>query len=118
MTRALEDYLEAILVLEIKNKPLHSVDIAKHLKVTKPAVTRALNDLADKKYVIKNNYHDVVFTKKGREKAKSIYHRHITIKKFLIDLGVNEKTAEIDCCQIEHVISKETLQAIERYLKK
>lgn len=118
MTKALEDYLEAVLVLEIEKKPLRSISIAKHLNVSKPAVTRALNELADMGYVTKNNYHNVVFTTKGRNIAKTIYHRHLTIKRFLIDLGVKEKTAEADCCQIEHVISKETLKALENYLKK
>ncbi|MEG2688830.1 MAG: iron dependent repressor, metal binding and dimerization domain protein, partial [Clostridia bacterium] len=49
----------------------------------------------------------------GREIAKRIYSRHITIKTFLINLGVSEQTAETDACKIEHIISEETLQAIK-----
>lgn len=117
ITKSLEDYLEAILILELKKKALHSVNIAKFLRVSKPAVTRALNDLAKLNYVKKESYEDVILTDKGREVAKKIYHRHITIKQALINIGVNEKVAERDCCLIEHVISEDTLRALEKLNK-
>lgn len=117
LSRSLEDYLEAILVLEIEGKRLHSSKIAKHLHVSKPAVTKALKRLANLGYVTKTIYYDVTFTNKGRTLAKSIYHRHTIIKKFLISIGVKEKTAEIDCCKIEHVISEETLNAMTKMVK-
>ncbi|MCQ2793898.1 MAG: metal-dependent transcriptional regulator [Bacilli bacterium] len=117
ITKSLEDYLEAILILELKKKALHSINIARFLKVSKPAVTRALNDLAKLKYVEKSRYEDVVLTKAGREAAKKIYHRHIIIRQSLIDIGVSPKTAERDCCLIEHVISNETLKVLEKLNK-
>ena len=117
LSRSLEDYLEAILVLEIKGGRIRSIDIAKHLKVSRPAVTKALIHLSRLGYVTKSSYEDVSFTSKGRAFAKNIYHRHKTIKKFLISIGVNEKTAEIDCCKIEHVISNETLEALTKLIK-
>ena len=117
LSRSLEDYLEAILVLEMKGGRIHSIEIAKHLNVSKPAVTRALKRLANLGYITKSTYSDATFTNKGRILAKSIYHRHTTIKKFLISAGVNEKIAEIDCCKIEHVISEETLKALSKLTK-
>ena len=117
LSRSLEDYLEAILILEIKGGRIHSNDIAKHLKVSKPAVTKALKHLSNLGYVTKSTYSDVSFTSKGRTLAKNIYRRHTTIKKFLISIGVNEKTAETDCCKIEHVISNETLKALTKLIK-
>lgn len=117
LSRSLEDYLEAIFVLEMKGGRIHSIAIAKHLSVSKPAVTRALKRLATLGYVTKSTYSDVTLTNKGRTFAKSIYYRHTTIKKFLISIGVNEKVAEIDCCKIEHVISDDTLKAIAKHVK-
>ena len=32
-------------------------------------------------------------------------------------LGVSEKTAEIDACKIEHILSKETVNGIKNYLR-
>lgn len=118
LSRSLEDYLEAILVLENKGGPIHSIKIAQHLNVSKPAVTRALKRLANLGYIYKTSYSDAIFTKKGRDFAKDIYHRHTIIKKFLISIGVNEKTAEIDCCKIEHVISNQTLKALTNIVNK
>lgn len=117
LTRSLEDYLETILVLELSGKRPHSTSIAKHLCVSKPAVTKALKRLANRGYITKSTYSDAIFTKEGRVLAKSIYHRHITIKKFLISIGVDEHTAERDCCKIEHVISNETLRALAKKIK-
>lgn len=117
LSRSLEDYLEAIFVLEMKGGRIHSNAIAKHLNVSKPAVTRALKRLANLGYITKTTYSDATFTTKGRALAKSVYHRHMTIKKFLISIGINEKIAEIDCCKIEHVISDETLRAISKLVK-
>lgn len=117
LSRSLEDYLEAILVLENKGGRIHSTEIAKHLKVSKPAVTRALKRLSNLGYITKSSYSDAIFTEKGRTLAKSIYYRHTIIKKFLISLGVNEKTAEIDCCKIEHVVSNDTLKAFAKTIK-
>ena len=117
LSRSLEDYLEAILVLENKGGRIHSTEIAKHLKVSKPAVTRALKRLSNLGYITKSSYSDAIFTEKGRNLAKSIYYRHNIIKKFLISIGVNEKTAEIDCCKIEHVVSNDTLRAFAKTIK-
>ncbi len=35
-----------------------------------------------------------------------------------MQIGVKEKTAEKDCCLIEHVISEETLIALTKQIKK
>lgn len=117
LTKSLEDYLESILLLELKGEKLHSIKIARMLGVSKPAVTRALKRLAFKGYVSKMTYEDVCFTKEGRALATKIYHRHTAIKQFLLHIGVNEKTAESDCCKIEHVISEETLRLLEKFNK-
>ena len=37
-----EDYLEAILVLQNKMGMVRSVDVARHLKITKPSVSHAV----------------------------------------------------------------------------
>ena len=117
-TKSLEDYLEAILILDLNKEPLEVTKIAKHLKVSKPAVTRALKILSKKGYINKTSYSAVEFTPKGLKLAKSIYHRHTTIYKFLLSIGLNKRIAEKDCCKIEHVISEETLRALEKLINK
>ena len=118
LTDSNEDYLEAILILKLKNGKVRSVDIAKHLNVSKPGVNKAMNILKESNLIEKDYYGDVTLTPKGEEIAKRIYKKHTTIKNFLLKLGVSEETSEIDCCKIEHVISEETFSAIKKYLNK
>ena len=73
-----------------------------------------MNELFGAKYIEKTPYSKIKLTNPGREIAKNVYHRHIVIRDFLINkLGINKEIAEKDCCMIEHVISPETLQAME-----
>lgn len=117
LTDSNEDYLEAIYILKLKSGKVRSVDIAKHLNVSKPGVNKAMNVLKDSGLIEKDYYGDVLLTKKGEEIAKKIYEKHTTIRDFLLNLGIDEETAEIDCCKIEHVISETTFYAIKNKLK-
>ena len=116
-TKAVEDYLEALLVLENSQEPLETTKVADFLHVSKPAVNQMANELIDKGYITRQPYGDLVMTESGRAIAKKVYHRHVTIKTHLIQLGVSEATAEKDCCLIEHVISEETFRQIEKKLR-
>ena len=118
LSQSFEDYLEAILILEEEGKAPKSVEVARLLGVSKPAVSKAMNDLAANGYIEKESYSELKLTKEGREVANKVYHVHTTIRDFLMSIGVSEETANVDCCLIEHVISDETLKAIENSLKK
>lgn len=118
LSQSIEDYLEAIYILEIENQKPKSVEIARRLGVSKPAVNKAMNELLKLKYIEKEPYGDITLTESGRKIAKGVYHIHTTIRDFLVQIGVSYKTADVDCCLIEHVISEETLSAIEKSLKK
>ena len=117
LTKSNEDYLEAILVLEQTQGKVLSIEIAKMLNVSKPGVNRAMNVLKDNGLIDKSDYSEITLTKKGREVANKVYDKHLTIKSFLLDLGVSEDIAETDCCLIEHVISEETYLKMKEYLK-
>ena len=118
LTDSNEDYLEAILILKIKNGTVRSIDVANMLNVSKPGVNKAMNILKENGLIEKETYGDITLTEKGSEIANRIYNKHNTIKNFLIKLGVSEEISDIDCCKIEHVISEETFNAIESFLNK
>ena len=117
LTDSNEDYLEAIYILKLKHGKVRSVDIAKQLNVSKPGVNKAMNVLKENGLIDKDHYGDIFLTNKGEEIAKKIYKKHTTIRDFLIKIGVDEETSEIDCCKIEHVISETTFKAIQNQLK-
>jgi Mn-dependent DtxR family transcriptional regulator len=58
----------------------------------------------------------VNLTAKGKEYANVVYARHCTIKRFLTLHGVDEENAEKDACSMEHVISPQTVQMMEKYV--
>lgn len=116
LTKSNEDYLEAILVLEQKYGKVLSIEIAKMLNVSKPGVNRAMNILKENGLIDKSDYSEIILTSKGREIAAQVYDKHITIKSFLLKLGVSEDVAENDCCLIEHVISEETYLKMKEHL--
>lgn len=118
LTDSNEDYLEAILIIKLKKGKVKSVDISKHLNVSKPGVNKAMNILKENGLIEKDYYGDIELTQKGEEIAKKIYKKHTTIKEFLLKLGIDEETSEIDCCKIEHVISDKTFLAIKQFLNK
>ena len=118
LSQSFEDYLEAIYILETTGQKIKSVSIAKMLNVSKPAVTKAMNELFSSDYIFKTPYSQIELTKSGRQIAKNVYHRHTVIRDYLIkQLGVSHEIAEKDCCMIEHVISYETLAAMENINK-
>lgn len=107
-----EDYLEAILLLSRESEFVHRVDVARKIGVSQPAVQKAVKILQSGGFVECDGMH-IYLTKKGEEYAASVYERHCTLKKFLLLLGVNELNAEADACEMEHVISQTTFDAIK-----
>ncbi len=115
---SLENYLEAILVLE-KDGAVRSIDLANHLNVSRPSVNKAVNVLKSKDYIEQEAYGSIKLTEAGREVARKILEKHRSITIFLMEaLGLDKEVAEKDACRIEHVISQETYEKIMEYVKK
>ena len=71
-----EDYLEAILVLRRQKGMVRSVDVARHMGVSKPSVCVAVNTLKDGGFLTMDEDHFLHLTDVGREVAEKIYERH------------------------------------------
>ena len=109
-----EDYLEAILVLQKKLGMVRSVDVARHMEVSKPSVCHAVATLRDGGFLMMDEDHFLHLTDVGREVAERIYERHCFFTEQLIATGVDPKTAEADACRIEHTISQDSFEKIRR----
>ena len=109
-----EDYLETILVLQKKLGMVRSVDVARHMEVSKPSVCVAVNILKESGFLTMDENHFLHLTDVGREVAEQIYERHCFFTERLIALGVDPKTAEADACRIEHVISTESFEHLKK----
>lgn len=113
-----EDYLEAILRLQQENGVARSVDVARKLKVSKPSVSRAMSILEENGYVTVGNIGALELTEKGKERAESVYSRHILLTRFLQKItGVSAEQAEENACRIEHDIDEDVKKGIENWMK-
>ena len=112
-----ENYLETILMLSKKLPVVRSVDIASELGFKKSSVSIAMKNLREKKHIVVSDAGFITLTASGRQIAEMIYERHEVISSWLIRLGVNKETALEDACKMEHVISKESFEAIKKHVK-
>ena len=64
-----EDYLETILVLQKKRGMVRSVDVARHMEVSKPSVCHAVATLRDGGFLTMDEDHFLHLTDVGREVA-------------------------------------------------
>ena len=89
-----EDYLEAILILHMKKGTVRSVDVARHLGVSKPSVCHAVALLKDGGFLTMDEDFSLCLTD-----------------------GVDPKVAEADACRIEHIISAESFERLKEAAK-
>ena len=108
-----EDYLEAILVLHKEMGTVRSVDVARHMEVSKPSVCHAVATLRKGGFLLTDEDHFLHLTDLGREVAEATYEKHRFFTDRLIEAGVDPETAERDACRIEHVISEETFERLK-----
>lgn len=113
LTPAMEDYLEAVLIVAKKKAEVRSVDIARQLNVSKPSVWRAMTVLKDGGFLTMDDYGFLLLTDLGQETAKKIYERHCFFTDRLIAAGVDPKQAEKEACRIEHAISDESFSKLK-----
>jgi len=105
-------YLETILHLSNTKKNVRAIDIAEHMKYSKPSVSRALGLLREKNLITVTDGF-VVLTKEGETKAKVVFERHSVLTEFFVSIGATREVAEENACRIEHVISDELFELIK-----
>lgn len=110
-----ENYLETILMLGKKLPVVRSVDIATELGFKKSSVSIAMKNLREKEHITVNDSGYIYLTESGRAIAEEIYERHQLLTSWLTMLGVDPAVAAEDACKMEHVISRESFEAIKKH---
>ncbi|MBB6478589.1 metal-dependent transcriptional regulator [Spirochaeta isovalerica] len=114
LTTSLEDYLEAILFLEEKNRVARVKDIAEFLSVQMPSVTGAQKNLRSKGLVEYERNSFINLSREGLKIARSIRKKHDILKNFLKSvLLLDDDQSEEEACKIEHAISQNTALRIK-----
>ena len=109
-----EDYLETILMLTERLGKVRSIDVVRELGYTKASVSIAMRKLRENGYIAVDGEGNLTLLPPGREIAERIYSRHRLLQHFFMQLGVDEKTAAVDACKAEQILSQETLEKIRQ----
>lgn len=115
--KSLEDYLEAILILKMKNSEVHSADIANFMGFSRPSVSYAIKELRKNGFVQMSSDGSLNLTEKGRAMAEKIYERHEFFKEMLLEAGVQQEIAEKEGCSMEHVLCDDSFQKLKKCWK-
>jgi DtxR family Mn-dependent transcriptional regulator len=119
LTYVMENYLEAIYELSKEKSFARTSDIAEKLNVSKASVNSAMQTLINKGLITSEKYREIYLTEEGKKIAEFTSKKHKTIKNFFTGvLGVDDGTADSDACAIEHVISQNSVKAMDSFLKK
>ena len=110
-------YLETILILSQKRPVVRSVDIAEELGFKKSSVSVAMKNLREKEHITVTKEGFIYLTESGKAIADMIYERHKLLTAWLTQLGVDEAIAAEDACRMEHIISKESFEAIKNHIE-
>ena len=113
-----EDYVELIEDLINKEGEARIVDIAEHLGISNATVNQTINRLEKKGFLTSKPYRAIHLTKKGKNTATEARQRHKIVYNFLIALGLDKETAELDSEGIEHHVGNKTLGKLKNLTKK
>jgi DtxR family Mn-dependent transcriptional regulator len=114
---SVEDYLKAIHELQPNKGQVTTCELAHHLNVAPASVTGMMQRLAKGLLVIYVPYHGVSLTKRGEHVASTVLRRHEIIEQYLVDtIGFTLQDAHAEAERLEHVMSYELVNKIERTL--
>ncbi len=114
-TENTEDYLELIAELLSSKGEARIVDIANELGIAQATANKTIQRLQSQGYINREPYRSIFLTVKGQIIASKSKRRHNTVLKFLLNLGLDEKTASADAEGIEHHVSEKTLKKMEKF---
>lgn len=111
-TPSMEDYIEQIYLL-IENKGYARVsDIAEALNVHPSSVTKMVQKLDKREYLIYEKYRGLILTTKGKKLGKRLVYRHELLEQFMEIIGVDKENIYNDVEGIEHHLSWNAIDRI------
>ncbi|MHB8584838.1 MAG: transcriptional regulator MntR [Thermoplasmatota archaeon] len=108
-----EDYLEVILELIQTKGYARMVEIAAHLHVATPSVTKMIQRLDEDGLVVYERYRGVILTSRGMTVAKAVRERHGVVAEFLELLGMDAASSHRMTEGMEHYLDAPTLRRLD-----
>ena len=111
-----EDYLKVIYLLRQKKGEVRERDVAEVMGYSKASVCNMVKTLTRQGYIT-HFQNDIQLTELGLRTAQAIYEKYLIAKEFMISvLQIQAATAEKDACHLEHILSDETIRALQNQL--
>jgi DtxR family Mn-dependent transcriptional regulator len=105
-THGIDEYLEAIYVLNAEGETVVGSRLAEYLGVARPTVTQTMHKLTVSGLVENTDGREIRLTPRGKTKAEAIVRRHRLIERWLTDvLHLDWAQAHEEACRLEHAIS-------------
>lgn len=118
LSETVEMYLETVYRLKESQGNARTSAIAAALGVSLGAVTNTLASLEEQGLVNRTAYRGTDLTQKGRMIALGVLRRHRLAERLLTEvLGMEWSEVHESACLLEHSMSDEVVEALERLLK-
>jgi DtxR family Mn-dependent transcriptional regulator len=116
-SRAVEDYLKAIRILQSEGRPVSTSSLAQRLGRSPASVTNMVKSLAEQGLVDHEPYHGVRLSEQGEREALRIIRRHRVIEAFLIEkLGYSWDEVHAEAERMEHAVSDKMIERMAALL--
>lgn len=116
-TPSSEEYLEAIFKLQQSEKPVKQSMIASALNLH-PTSVGEMSKRLEKKGFVTRSTGGLELTSEGERAALKLVRRHRLSERFLVDvLGLAWDKAHDEACKLEHALSDEVTDSLERFLE-
>jgi DtxR family Mn-dependent transcriptional regulator len=117
LTDAIQDYLREIYKLGTENERVSVTALAKRLGVSPASVSAMVKKLAALELAVHQPYRGVTLTPAGERVALEVIRHHRLLELYLAEtLGVHVDEVHDEAERLEHVLSEELEQRIDRAL--
>ena len=112
----IEDYLKTIYKLSASGE-VRACRLAEELGMSRPTVSVALRQLAQKDYLSISRDNAIALTDQGLRVARTVLDRYQIIYDLLVSLRVDQTAATRDACWLEHGLSETSYQALKQLIR-
>ncbi|MSQ14565.1 MAG: metal-dependent transcriptional regulator [Dehalococcoidia bacterium] len=117
-SHGLDEYLEAVYILESENISVIGARVADLLGVRAPSVTEAVHKLEKRGLAALDEHHVISLTPQGWERAESLIRRHRIAERWLTDvIGLDWAQADEEAHKLEHALSMEVADRISKMME-
>jgi len=116
-TRAAQDFLKTVYMLQTQSDRVSTHRLAEVLSISAPSVSDMAARLSADGLIDYRKYYGVRLTEAGASIAQAVMRRHERIEQFLVhDLGYTADEAHCEAELMEHAVSNRLVDALEHKL--